>query len=98
MGVAITKKRIHLVPDLGGRTPPLWFFHATANVRAHVLPISAEIAAEASLVPAIYGSGDPGDCFLIATARMHRLALITRDSRILALAARDPGYLSVIPC
>jgi len=39
MGVAITKKRIHLVPDLGGRTPPRWFFHATANVRAQVLPI-----------------------------------------------------------
>jgi PIN domain nuclease of toxin-antitoxin system len=98
MGVAITKKQIHLVPDLGARTPPVWFTHTTSQVGAKALPISAEIAAEASLVPAIYGYGDPGDCFLIATARIHNLAFITRDSRMIALSAANPGYLSVIPC
>jgi PIN domain nuclease of toxin-antitoxin system len=54
--------------------------------------------AEAALVPAIYGSGDPGDCFLIATARVHNLSLVTRDDPIIELAQLNPGYLSVIPC
>jgi PIN domain nuclease of toxin-antitoxin system len=60
--------------------------------------LNLPVAVEAAAVPAVYGSGDPGDCFLIATARIRKLALVTRDSRILELAARDPGYLSVIPC
>ena len=53
---------------------------------------------EAAAVPAIYGYGDPGDCFLIATARVRRLALVTHHSRILDLAARNPSYLDVISC
>ncbi len=53
---------------------------------------------EAARVPEIYGYGDPGDCFLIATARVHKLTLVTRDARILALAALQPEYLSALAC
>jgi PIN domain nuclease of toxin-antitoxin system len=63
-----------------------------------VLSVSADISAEAADVAPLYGYGDPGDCFLIATARIHNLTLVTRDARIIELAANDPAYLSVLPC
>jgi PIN domain nuclease of toxin-antitoxin system len=50
------------------------------------------------MVPAIYGYGDPGDCFLMATARLRNLPLVTRDDRIIELAEREPAYLDVIVC
>lgn len=53
---------------------------------------------EAANVPGIYGSGDPGDCFLIATARIRRLSLVRRDSKMIALAKREPDYLDVTVC
>ena len=49
-------------------------------------------------IPGVYGSGDPGDCFLIATARVRRLSLVTRDTKIIALAKRERDYLDVIVC
>jgi PIN domain nuclease of toxin-antitoxin system len=98
IGVSLLKKQIHLVPDLGGRSPGGWFSQETNQAHAIPVPISAEIAAEAALVPAVSLYGDPGDCFLIATCRVHHLALVTRDTRILQLAERNPSYLRVIPC
>lgn len=72
------------------------------NGRAHtdrkVPRLDLAIAVEAAAVPATYGHGDPGDCFLIATARIRKLSLVTHDTRILDLAASNPGYLSVINC
>jgi PIN domain nuclease of toxin-antitoxin system len=41
------------------------------------------VAAETTLLPAEL-HGDPADRMLIATARIHRLTLATRDARILA--------------
>ena len=61
-------------------------------------PISSAIALEAAQVPANYGYGDPGDCFLIATARLNSLTLVTRDARMLALSERLSGYLSATAC
>ena len=63
-----------------------------------MLPIDDAVAAESANVPTLFGYGDPGDCFLIATARVHDLTLVTRDTRILALALREPAYLSVLAC
>ncbi len=63
-----------------------------------MLPIDEVVAIESANVPTLFGYGDPGDCFLIATARVHDLTLVTRDARILALAAREPEYLSVLAC
>lgn len=42
------------------------------------------------------GHRDPGDCYLIATARIKKVAIITRDAVMLNLASRD--YLEVIVC
>jgi PIN domain nuclease of toxin-antitoxin system len=98
LGVGLTKRDIGRRPDLKGLDPDIWIRKFRRRFGCARLPLSAAIMAEASRVPSIYGSGDPGDCFLIATARIHNLALVTRDDAILKLAARDPGYLSVIPC
>jgi PIN domain nuclease of toxin-antitoxin system len=98
LGVSLTKIRIDKRPDLKGYAPAVWFNRFAQRFDALQLPLSAEIMAESALVPAVVGYGDPGDCFLIATARMHNLALVTRDSRMIALSAANPGYLSVIPC
>jgi len=56
------------------------------------------ITFEAAEVPTIYSRKDPGDCFLIATARVRGLPLIMRDSAICSLARDRPSYLSVITC
>lgn len=93
LGVA-ELKRINR-PELG-MAPDRWFRQALLNASVKLATITPAIAAEAAIVPAIYGRGDPGDCFLIATARLRRLALVTRDGPILQLAAARPSYLRVV--
>ncbi len=95
LGVAELKRRDR--PDLG-MPAALWFRQALATTGARLATISVSVAAEASAVPAVYGSGDPGDCLIIATARARRMPVVTRDSRMLALAASSPDYLEVVEC
>ena len=54
--------------------------------------LDAAVAAESTLLPG-EPQGDPADRFLIATARIHGMALATRDERILAYAKQ--GFLRV---
>lgn len=77
---------------------PRWFRQALALTGARLATVSVAVAAEASAVPTVYGSGDPGDCFIIATARVRRLPVVTRDGRMLALAASAPDYLEAVEC
>ena len=93
LGVA-ELKRINR-PELG-MAPDRWFRQALLNANVRLATITPAIAAESAVVPAVYGRGDPGDCFLIATARLRRLALVTRDGPILPLAAARPSYLQVV--
>lgn len=95
LGVAEQKRRDR--PDLG-MPAAAWFRQALATTGARLATISVSVAAEASAVPGVYGSGDPGDCFIIATARVRRMPVITRDSRMLTLAASSPDYLEVVEC
>ena len=95
MGVADRKRTSR--PELG-MEPATWFRQALRTTGARLATITPAIAAEAASVPAIYGRGDPGDCFLIATARMRRLHLVTRDQPILQLAATQPAYLQAVGC
>jgi PIN domain nuclease of toxin-antitoxin system len=85
-------------PDLQGQDAATWFREGRRKTGAKLVKIGVRIALEAARVPAIYGQGDPGDCYLIATARVQRLAIITRDGRMAALAAVQPAYLRVVPC
>jgi len=79
-------------------TPNLskWFRAAVRGISAKVAPIRQTIAIEAAQVAISTGHTDPGDCDLIATARIRRFALVTRDAVILQLAAN--GYLEAIVC
>jgi PIN domain nuclease of toxin-antitoxin system len=98
LGVALRKKQVQRRPDLGDLLPAAWFNKTCSRFNVRPLSLSSLIAAEAALVPSIYGSGDPGDCFLIATARIRRLSLATRDKQALKLSNRKPDYLTTLAC
>jgi len=85
-------------PDLDGQDAATWFRNGCKQVAAKLVKIGMQIAVEAARVPVGCDHGDPGDCYLIATARAKRLAIVTRDGRMRGLATRDPSYLTVIPC
>jgi PIN domain nuclease of toxin-antitoxin system len=92
-----SRKPAHKNPvDLAGLSPSAWFSNALVTSGARVVPIRQRIACEAAAVVAETGHGDPGDCYLIATARVRRLPIVTRDAVMHRLAA--PDYLAVIAC
>ncbi|MEY9772122.1 hypothetical protein ABIA14_004463 [Sinorhizobium fredii] len=43
------------------------------------------------------GHKDPGDCYLIATARVRKIPIISRDTVMIGMAGR-PNYLDLIQC
>jgi PIN domain nuclease of toxin-antitoxin system len=98
VGAALGKKNPNRRPHLQNMPADKWFRAAVRELRAKISPLTTRIAEEAAMVPAIYGYGDPGDCFLIATARVRNLVLATRDERIIELARRDPAYLNALEC
>jgi PIN domain nuclease of toxin-antitoxin system len=82
-------------PDFGSNTPATWFAASVAALAARMAPIDAAIAVEAAEVVVATGHKDPGDCHLIATARVNKVPIVTRDRILLSV---DPAYLQVIPC
>jgi PIN domain nuclease of toxin-antitoxin system len=68
VGVALGKENAAYRPNLHGLPPDRWFKSAVSALAAKVPQLNLAIAVEAASVPAVCGSGDPGDCFLIATA------------------------------
>lgn len=98
LGVAAQKPPRADRPDLGDLSPKAWFREAVAATGARVVPIKQRIALEAAEVVAVTGHKDPGDCFLIATARVIRIPIITRDAVMRAIARNDPNYLTIIEC
>jgi PIN domain nuclease of toxin-antitoxin system len=63
--------------------------HALDHPLCRILPLTVEVAAE---VAAIGGTlRDPADRAIVATARVHRLKLLTSDERII-----DSGLAAVI--
>jgi PIN domain nuclease of toxin-antitoxin system len=97
-GTAVLKANPARRPNFQGLSVDQWFRSGIRKIGARTVPINTLIATESAAVPAVYGSGDPGDCFLIATARLRKLALVTRDARMAELTRRSPYYLSIIPC
>lgn len=67
--------------DLGMHWKP-WFRKAVQVNGWQVLPASWEIMEEAYSLPENFHS-DPADRMLVATARVHRIALLTTDQKIL---------------
>ncbi|WP_165916621.1 type II toxin-antitoxin system VapC family toxin [Caulobacter sp. BK020] len=93
LGVIALKPRQAERPDLGNLTPRQWFREAVRLVGATLIPVRQTIALEAADVVATTGHKDPGDCFLIATARVKKVPIITRDRVMLNLAHGSPEYL-----
>jgi PIN domain nuclease of toxin-antitoxin system len=98
LGVAQLKADPAKRPDLSGLPAVIWFDRALKGIGAKALQLDWDIVMEATAVPPVYGSGDPGDCFLIATARKRKMALVTRDRNILKLSAQLPQYLRTVVC
>jgi PIN domain nuclease of toxin-antitoxin system len=95
---ALAVQKLNGRPNLGGRDAAEWFRSVLKIPGARLIRQGIRIAIEAAKVPAIFDHGDPGDCFLIATAHLKRLPLITRDKRIRDFAEERPEYLRVIRC
>jgi PIN domain nuclease of toxin-antitoxin system len=85
-------------PDLAGDDAASWFRRARQITGARLAPITSAVALEAARVPGVYGSRDPGDCFIIATARVRRFTVVSRDGLMTNLADNRPAYLWLIPC
>ena len=98
LSIASQKPRVAGRPNLGVDPPGRWFREAVRATAAKVIPIRQRISCEAANVVTLTGHKDPGDCFLIASARVRRTPLLTRDAIILNLAAEMPDYFSVIAC
>lgn len=70
-----------------------WINRGLAAARIEIAPLSPEIAIESCHLPNSF-HGDPADAMIVATARVERLTLITRDKKILAYSKQK--YLSTI--
>lgn len=98
LSVATKKRRAAGRPHLGDDPPDRWFRETVRATSARIIPIRQRISCEAARVVTDTGHKDPGDCFLIATARVRRMPIVTRDGIMQAIAAEKAGYLDVIAC
>ncbi len=98
LAVAAQKRSGHGRPDLGGKLAREWFREAVRLTGAKIAAVHQRIAFEAADVATVYARKDPGDCFLIATARIRQIPIITRDAEMIALAQAQPDSLGVIRC
>jgi PIN domain nuclease of toxin-antitoxin system len=71
----------------------LWLEEALAEPGPAIEPLSPQIAIESCALPDIFHP-DPADRMIVATARVTRAALLTRDRQILDYARR--GHLAAI--
>jgi PIN domain nuclease of toxin-antitoxin system len=62
------------------KEPGAWLNEAVA-AHIHVLPLTPEIIAEAMRLPD-FPNRDPADEIIVATARVHRLTLLTADTKL----------------
>ena len=96
--LALNKANPAKRPNLNGQDAATWFRQGCAITGAKIARIGSRIALEAARVPLVSGNGDPGDCFIIATARVSKLAVVTRDRIMQRLSANDSNYLKTTPC
>lgn len=98
LSIATRKNRVAGRPHLGDDPADRWFREAVRATGARTIPIGQRIACEAAKIVVDTGHKDPGDCFLMATARVRRIPIVTRDGLIGAIAVDNPAYLDVIGC
>ncbi|WP_136621682.1 MULTISPECIES: type II toxin-antitoxin system VapC family toxin [Mesorhizobium] len=96
LAIAARKPAHKNPPDLGTNSPARWFSAAVEATAAKIIPIRQRIAVEAAAVVTATGHKDPGDCYLIATARVRKIPIMTRDGVMRGLAT--PDYLQIADC
>ncbi|NKN39514.1 type II toxin-antitoxin system VapC family toxin [Agrobacterium sp. a22-2] len=94
--IALAARKTRNAPGLGDMLASDWFRAALRVTSATIAPINQRTAVEAANVVAATGHRDPGDCYLIATARVRKMAIITRDDAMREMSVS--GYLEVIRC
>lgn len=77
LGLLCEKKQLKLPLP-----PDSWFNTFTATHDIQVLAVDAAIALKANALP--WHHRDPADRFILATAQLHGLAIVTRDARFTA--------------
>lgn len=85
-------------PNLNGQDAATWFRSGRQQIGARLITPGLAVGLEAARVPAVYGHGDPGDCYIIASARIGGHSVVTRDARMRGLDKKHPGYLTVVAC
>lgn len=70
-----------------------WVDEALSQVGVDLVPLSPDISIESSVLPNGF-HGDPADRLIVATARIKRMILLTRDSKILSYAKE--GFLQAV--
>jgi PIN domain nuclease of toxin-antitoxin system len=98
ISIAARKRRLAGRPYLGEDSPERWFREAVRATSARIIPIKQQVSFAAAKVVSETGHKDPGDCFLIAAARVRHVPIVTRDKIMHTIAAERPGYLEVILC
>lgn len=88
LGILVAKKRIEL-----GEKLETWWADAIKSSGFEQLPLDAQSALASTQLPEPFHS-DPADRFLVATARVHGLALVTADKSILSYAKK--GHVRAI--
>ena len=89
VGMLVAKKRIRLGMDC-----LVWVQNALAVPGTHLCALTPEIAVDSTRLPDRF-HGDPVDRLLVATARIMRLTLVTRDKKILEYG--EKGFVKTIP-
>jgi PIN domain nuclease of toxin-antitoxin system len=90
------QKPAHKQPTDLGDGPQKWFSKAVKALGVKLVPIRHRIACEAAMVAFLTGHKDPGDCYIMATARIQKVPVITRDRTMKTLA--EAGHVSIINC
>ncbi len=73
----VTRRRISLQIR-----PEEWLKHAIHNAGTGIFPLTESIALESCSLPGIFHK-DPADRIIVATARNHKITLITKDQKII---------------
>lgn len=94
MSVA-SQKRFNAL-DFGSLTLEEWLKQAQRQILYRAISINQRIALEAASVAKNTGHRDPADCYIIATARVRKIPVITRDAVILKIATS--GYVDAVAC
>jgi PIN domain nuclease of toxin-antitoxin system len=94
LAIAVTKK--NNAPDLGNLSVKDWYNTAIAQIGAKVVPVGTAIALQSADMIAETNHKDPGDCYIISTARYKKVPVVTRDGIIRQIGAT--GFVDVIVC